>query len=157
MSRRDQIVMTDDEIAAYLRGKHTIVITSIGRDGVPHPVPMWFAVEDDGAIVMSTFTKSQKIQNLKRDPRVALLAEDGEVYAELRGVLITGEAELLSDTDDVVAILNAISRDGGEASATALSEAEQAGLRAQAAKRTGIRVRPQKTVSWNHRKLGGVY
>ena len=157
MSRRDTIVMTDDEIAAYLRGKQTIVITSNGRDGVPHPVPMWFAVEGGGAIVMSTFTKSQKIQNLKRDPRVALLAEDGEVYAELRGVLMTGEAELLSDTDDVVAILNTISRDGGDASAKALTEAEQAGLRAQAAKRTGIRVRPQKTASWNHRKLGGVY
>ncbi len=157
MSRREQIVMTEDEIAAYLRDKQTIVITSIGRDGVPHPVPMWFAVEADGAIVMSTFTKSQKIQNLKRDPRVALLAEDGELYAELRGVLFTGEAELVPDTDDVIAILNAISQGGGEASATALTEAEQAGLRAQAAKRTGIRVRPQKAVSWNHRKLGGVY
>lgn len=157
MSRRTQIIMTEDEVAAYLRDRRTIIITSIGRDGMPHPVPMWFALEDDGALVMSTFTKSQKIRNLKRDPRVALLAEDGEVYAELSGVLITGEAELLPDTDDVIAVLSAIGRQVGEASATALSETEQAGLRAQATKRTAIRIRPQTTVSWNHRKLGGVY
>ncbi len=163
MSRRDQIVMTKDEVDAYLATKLTVVINSIGRNGVPHPAPMWFAVEDDGALVMTTFTKSQKIQNLKRDPRVTLLLEDGTVYAELRGVIIYGAAELHEDIDAVVAILAAIGRrDAGDASdaggvAAALSEAEQAGLRAQAQKRTAIRVKPTKIVSWDHRKLGGVY
>ena len=92
MSRRDQIIMTPDEVTTYLKSKLTIVINSIGKDGVPHPAPMWFAVEYDGAIVMTTFTKSQKIVNLKRDPRVTLLLEDGTVYAELRGVIFHGEA-----------------------------------------------------------------
>jgi PPOX class probable F420-dependent enzyme len=163
MSRRDQIIMTADEVSTYLENKLTIVINSIGKDGVPHPAPMWFAVEDDGAIVMTTFTKSQKIQNLKRDPRVTLLLEDGTVYAELRGVIFHGVAELEEDVDAVVAILAAIGRrdsgGGGETSgvASALSEAEQAGLRAQAVKRTAMRIRPTKVVSWDHRKLGGVY
>ena len=152
--------MTADEVDAYLQSKLTIVINSIGRDGVPHPAPMWFAVEDDGAIVMTTFTKSQKIQNLKRDPRVTLLLEDGTVYAELRGVIFHGTVELEEDVDAVVAILAAIGRrDSGDAAgaADALSEAEQAGVRAQAEKRTAIRLRPKKAVSWDHRKLGGVY
>ncbi len=158
MSRRDQIVMTKDEVDAYVESKPTIVINSIGRDGVPHPAPMWFAVEEDGAIVMTTFTKSQKIQNLKRDPRVTLLLEDGSVYAELRGVIFTGVAELHRDTDLVVRILQNVSARGNtDASANALSEAEQAGMRAQAEKRTAIRVRPVKVVSWDHRKLGGTY
>ena len=160
MSRRDQIIMTADEVNAYLRSKLTIVINSIGRGGVPHPAPMWFAVEDDGAIVMMTFTKSQKIQNLKRDPRVTLLLEDGTVYAELRGVIFHGTVELEEDVDAVVAILAAIGRrDSGDAAgaADALSEDEQAGVRAQAKKRTAIRLRPTKVVSWDHRKLGGVY
>ncbi len=158
MSRRDQIVMTADEVDAYLQSKLTIVINSIGRDGVPHPAPMWFAVEDDGAIVMTTFTKSQKIQNLKRDPRVTLLLEDGTVYAELRGVIFHGTVELQEDVDAVVSILTAIGRRGnGGGSSNALTEAEQAGLRAQAEKRTAMRVRPTKVVSWDHRKLGGVY
>ena len=160
MSRRDQIIMTADEVDAYLQSKLTIVINSIGRDGVPHPAPLWFAVEDDGAIVMTKFTKSQKIQNLKRDPRVTLLLEDGTVYAELRGVIFHGTVELEEDVDAVVAILGAIGRrDSGDAAgaADALSDAEQAGVRAQARKRTAIRLRPTKAVSWDHRKLGGVY
>ncbi len=158
MSRRDQIIMTSDEVSTYLQSKLTIVINSIGRDGVPHPAPMWFAVEDDGAIVMTTFTKSQKIQNLKRDPRVTLLLEDGTLYAELRGVIFHGVAELHRDTDFVMRVLreiNARGTDGG--GADTLSEAEQAGMRAQAEKRTAMRVRPTKVVSWDHRKLGGVY
>ena len=155
--------MTAEEVDTYLRSKLTVVINSIGKNGVPHPAPMWFAVEDDGAIVMTTFTKSQKIQNLKRDPRVTLLLEDGTVYAELRGVIFTGVTELEEDVDAVVAILAAIGRrdsgGGGETAgvASALSEAEQAGLRAQAKKRTAMRIRPTKVVSWDHRKLGGVY
>jgi len=159
MSRRDQIVMTKAEVDTYLQNKLTVVINSIARDGVPHPAPMWFAIEDDGAIVMTTFTKSQKIQNLKRDPRVSLLCEDGTVYAELRGVIMYGDVELEEDVDAVVAILAAIGRRSasGVVSASALSETEQAGVRAQAKKRTLIRVRPTKIVSWDHRKLGGVY
>ncbi len=158
MSRRDQIIMTSDEVDAYLQSKLTIVINSIGRDGVPHPAPMWFAVEDDGAIVMTTFTKSQKIQNLKRDPRVTLLLEDGTVYAELRGVIFHGEAELLRDTDAVVRVLRDINGRGSDrGGADSLSEAEAAGMRAQAEKRTAMRVRPTMVVSWDHRKLGGVY
>ena len=161
MSRRSQIVMTEEEIAAYLKDARTIVLNSIGRDGVPHPAPMWFALEGDvtdgGSIVMTTFTKSQKIRNLQRDPRVTLLLEDGETYTELRGVVFYGRAELSQDVDAVVEILRAISRRSGGGATDALSETEQAGLRAQAAKRTTIRVRPQKVVSWDHRKLGGVY
>ena len=158
MSRRDQIVMTKDEVDAYLQSKLTVVINSIGRDGVPHPAPMWFAVEDDGALVMTTFTKSQKIQNLKRDSRVTMLLEDGTVYAELRGVIMYGTAELNGDADAVVSTLTAIGRRGGGiGSSGVLTDAEQAGLRAQAQKRTAIRVKPTKVVSWDHRKLGGVY
>ena len=161
MSRRSQIVMTEEEIVAYLKGARTIVLNSIGKDGVPHPAPMWFAIEDGdedgGSIVMTTFTKSQKVRNLQRDPRVSLLLEDGETYTELRGVVFYGRAELSQDVDAVVQVLRAISRHGDGGAVDALSETEQAGLRAQAAKRTAIRVRPQRIVSWDHRKLGGVY
>ncbi len=153
MSRRDQIRMNDEERRAFLDQSLTMIISSIGGDGVPHPIPMWYAVEDDGAIVMSTYTKSQKIRNLRRDPRVSLLVEDGTAYAELRGILMYGVAELVQDVERVADILMAVSsRQGG---------AELGDLRPQmrqsAEKRTGIRVRPDKIVSWDHRKLGDVY
>jgi len=102
MSRRDKIRMTDDELREFVASAHTIIINSIGKDGVPHPMPMWFGVEDDGAVVMSTFTKSQKIKNLERDPRVSLLVEDGTEYSELRGAVLYGTAELVPEVDDVV-------------------------------------------------------
>ncbi len=47
MSRRDQIRLTDDEIADYLRESRTIILVSNGKDGFPHPMPMWFAVDDE--------------------------------------------------------------------------------------------------------------
>jgi PPOX class probable F420-dependent enzyme len=155
VSRRDQIRMTDEELDGFLRGAQTIIINSIDRDGVPHPMPMWFAVEDDGAIVMSTFTKSQKIKNIERDPRVSLLVEDGEVYDQLRGAVLYGRAELVPDTDDVTEILVKVSAKStpGDVREEDLRKA----VRATAPKRTGIRIRPERVVSWDHRKLGGTY
>jgi PPOX class probable F420-dependent enzyme len=156
MSRRNQIRMTDQEARDFVRGAQTIIINSIGKDGVPHPMPMWFGVEGDGSIVMTTFRKSQKVRNLRRDPRVSLLVEDGTVYSELRGVVIYGTAELVEDTEKVLDILAEVSSRNQP-----LDEAGKAGLRkallATAAKRVGIRVKPEHVVSWDHRKLGGVY
>jgi len=156
MSRRKQIEMTDAEARAFLDGSRTVILNSIGRDGVPHPMPMWFAVEDDGAVVMTTFAKSQKIRNLERDPRVSLLAEDGEAYAELRGVVIYGKAELSPGVDQVLDVLERVTRRSTGA-AGAAPEALRAGLEKTARKRVAIRVRPERIVSWDHRKLGGVY
>ena len=65
MSRRAQIRMTDEEVKDFLDQTRTIILCSIGKDGVPHPMPMWFGLDEDGAIIMTTFTKSQKILNLK--------------------------------------------------------------------------------------------
>ncbi|MCP3985228.1 MAG: PPOX class F420-dependent oxidoreductase [bacterium] len=155
MSRRDQIRMTEDALHEFVSSAHTIIVNSIGKDGVPHPMPMWFGVEDDGAIVMSTFTKSQKIKNLERDPRVSLLVEDGEEYSKLRGVVIYGKAELIRDDDAVVEILVRVNSKtlSGEVDAEELRTA----LRKTAPKRTGIRIRPDRIVSWDHTKLGGTY
>ena len=156
MSRRAQIRMTDEEVREFLEQTKTLIICSIGKDGVPHPMPMWFGLEEDGAVIMTTFTKSQKILNLKRDPRVTLLAEAGESYPELRGVVIYGNAEIDSEVESVFATLRKVSVRMGTVPDQD-SEAIREGLRASAKKRCLIRVEPEKVVSWDHRKLGGVY
>ena len=153
MSRRDEIRMSSAEVREFLARSRTIILNSIGREGVPHPMPMFYAVEDDGAIVMTTYTKSQKIQNLKRDPRVSLLVEDGTTYSQLRGVVFYGSAELIADTDEVMRLLAAVASHQGEA--VDESESALAGRRRMAEKRTGIRVKPSRVVSWDHRKLVG--
>jgi len=153
MSRRDEIRMSNEEVRDFLARSRTIILNSIGRDGAPHPMPMFYAVEDDGAIVMTTYTKSQKIQNLRRDPRVSLLVEDGTTYAELRGVVFYGSAELIADTGEVMRMLAAVAAHQGEP--VDESESALAGRRRMAEKRTGIRVKPNRVVSWDHRKLVG--
>jgi PPOX class probable F420-dependent enzyme len=157
MSRRDQIRLTDAELREFLAKSQTIIITSINADGTPHPMPMWYGVEPDGSIVMTTFTKSQKIRNIERDPRVTLLVEDGTAYSELRGVVIYGKADLVRDTDQVVEILARVSTKAQGDPDDATRDNIRKAVRGTALKRTGIRVPPDKIVSWDHRKLGGVY
>ena len=158
MSRRDLIRMTRDEQRKFLAGAQTIVICSLDPHGYPHPMPMWFAVEDDGAVVMTTFTKSQKIRNIERDPRVSLLVESGTVYAELRGVVMYGKAELVRDKEQVLDILARVSaKSAGGAGNAPNPEALRSALMATVPKRTGIRIRPERVVSWDHGKLGGAY
>ena len=157
MSRRDSIRMTDAELRDFLVTSQTIVITSINRDGTPHPMPMWYAVDPDGAIAMTTFTKSQKIRNLERDPRATLLVEDGAFYGELRGAVIYGRAELSRDRDRILDVLDRIGAKTLADPRDPSREAVRSAVRATAPKRTAIRVRPDRIVSWDHRRLGGVY
>lgn len=158
MSRRDQIKMTDSELATYLAKAQTIIISSINKDGTPHPMPMWFGVEPDGSIVMTTFTKSQKIVNIERDPRVSLLVESGgAVYSNLKGVVLYGKAELIRDTEQVVDILTRVSTKTLDNPDDKTRDGIRNAVRGTAPKRTGIRIRPEKVVSWDHSKLGGVY
>ncbi|HYR96251.1 MAG TPA: pyridoxamine 5'-phosphate oxidase family protein, partial [Candidatus Binatus sp.] len=77
MQRRKTIALTPDEQQQYLDGSHTIILTSLDRHGYPHSIAMWYVVDPDGAVVMTTFAKSQKTLNLRRDPRCALLLESG--------------------------------------------------------------------------------
>jgi PPOX class probable F420-dependent enzyme len=146
--QRERIRMTDEEVAEFLAGEQTVQLASIGPDGVPHLVPMFYGLID-GRIAMWTYAKSQKAANLRRDPRVTCLVETGVQYGELRGVTITGRAELHDDYDTVYGVGVALrSRyDGG------LTHESRAGLEAEARKRIAIFVEPVKTASWDHRKL----
>ena len=150
MSRRDQIRMTDAEVREFLKSRKTIILNSNGANGFPHPMPMWFAMDDDGTIRMATYRKSQKIKNLQRDSRVSLLAESGVEYAELKGVVIYGNAEVIDDFDLVVDTMLA-------AAGQETTEQAKAAIAPTASKRYLIRIKPDRVVSWNHTKLAGVY
>ena len=113
-------------------------------------MPMWFRLGPDGSVRMTTYRVSQKVRNLERDPRLTLLAEAGAEYSELRGVVIYGRADLAYDTETVTETLLA-------ASGQEDSEEVRAALQRTAAKRVVICVKPERTASWDHRKLGGVY
>ncbi|MDA1074918.1 MAG: pyridoxamine 5'-phosphate oxidase family protein [Proteobacteria bacterium] len=155
-SRRELIQMTEPEIAAFLTEKKTLIIVSNGRDGYPHPMPMWFATDSAGALYCTTFSKAQKVLNFERDPKATLLVEAGEEYAELKSVLIYADTTIVRDADAVAEVLVNISTKG-----TTIDE-EQRGkvreqVRATAAKRVALKFTPSKIISWDHAKLGGKY
>ncbi len=151
--RRDQIRMSDAELWDFIESQKKVKVAKIGRSGAQNLVTLWLAIED-GAIVMETFTKSQKVRNLQRDPRITLLFEDGAVYDELRGASMTSEAELISETDRVHALhTKVLLRNTPDLPREILEEAS----RKMAPKKTAILVRPREVMSWDHRKLGGLY
>lgn len=157
MSRRDQIRLSDAEVNEFLESSKTIILVSSGPDGYPHPMPMWFVRESDGAIRMTTYGQSQKVANLRRDPRVSLLVESGLEYEELKGVVLYGRAELIDDVDQVIDTLLAASGNAAANAASDQKELIREGMRKNASKRVLIRVKPDRVVSWDHAKLGGVY
>jgi len=151
--RRAQIQMSDEEVWAFVEERKSLQVATIGRDGVPHLTTLWFALVE-GRIVFETFSKSQKIVNLKRDPRISVLLEDGDQYAELRGVSISGHADLYDDPDEVHPYAMAVMRrNQPEIPADKVDDA----ARALASKRTAVVVVPERIVSWDHRKLAGSY
>jgi PPOX class probable F420-dependent enzyme len=154
MQRRKTIALSSDEQREYLERSHTIILTSLDRHGYPHPVAMWYAVEPDGSVVMTTFAKSQKAVNLRRDPRCALLVESGRTYEELKGLLIRGRATLEEGEEKVLDVLGTVHK---KYSMPGSVEGLRDAMRGQARKRVVIRVRPERVSSWDHSKLGGVY
>ncbi len=157
MSRRDQIRMTDEEIRSFVESKKTLILVSNGIAGSPHPMPMWFVLEPDGTIRMTTYAKSQKVLNLRRDPRVAICAESGVEYQELRGVVFYGRAELIDDVEQVIDTLLAAAGNSADGADAEQQQATRGSMRKNASKRVLIRIKPERTVSWDHSKLGGVY
>jgi PPOX class probable F420-dependent enzyme len=86
------VTMSGDEIAGFISDHGTAVLTTLRADGRPVPLPVWY-VAFDGALYFQTPVRSRKVGNIERDPRVAVLLDDGERWEHLRGVLIQGTAE----------------------------------------------------------------
>jgi PPOX class probable F420-dependent enzyme len=154
MQRRKTIALTPEEQRRFLEDSHTIILTSLDRHGYPHAVAMWYVVDSDGTVVMTTFAKSQKAVNLRRDPRCALLVESGRTYPELKGVLLRGLATLEQDTEKVLDVLEKVH---AKYDTPGPVEGLRDAMRGQARKRVIVRVRPERVSSWDHAKLGGAY
>jgi PPOX class probable F420-dependent enzyme len=154
MSRRAQITMTDDEVRAFLAAGRDLQVASINADGTPHLVTMWYELDGDD-VCFWTYGKSQKVVNLRRDPRLTVLVATGEVYDQLKGVSISGTAELVEPGSPAVLAfgLELFEKYWGPVD----DELVRAGVEAQAQKRVVIRVKADKTVTWDHTKLGGTY
>jgi PPOX class probable F420-dependent enzyme len=157
--RRGRVIaMSTGELAEFLAEQRTCRLATTGPDG-PHVAPVWF-VWDGQALWVYSLTRSQRWANVSRDPRVAVVVDDGHHYHELRGVEIEGEAVAVGP----------VPRTGEEPQPPELADPE----RRMAAKyfdpaspaasgggpemthdgrHAWLRITPLKLVSWDFRKL----
>jgi PPOX class probable F420-dependent enzyme len=143
--------MSDDELRAFLGEKKVVTCATIGPNGRPHLMPLWYAV-DDMTLRGWTYAKSQKAKNLERDPHATLQVEDGELYHELRGVMMECDVSLERDPDKVVNFGMALFQRFGATGPDVVAM-----IASQAPKRVGLTFTPTRVVSWDHAKLGGTY
>lgn len=150
VKQRDVIKMTTEEIDEFLLGRHSMSIATMNHDGTIHVVAMWYGFLE-GAIAIETKAKSQKVLNLRRDPRMTVLVEDGEYYEELRGVELVGKGEIIDDPDRMFELgISVFERyQGGKYTAEMRPFVE-----AMLNKRVVVKLDVERVVSWDHRKLG---
>jgi PPOX class probable F420-dependent enzyme len=146
---RDAIRMSETEIVALLEECKSLQLATLDKDGAPHLTTVWFAYQD-GTYLFETYGKSQKVLNIRRDPRVAVLAEQGTSYDQLRGVSVKGRAEIVDAGEPLLRLMKVIVARNHKG----LDDAEVATIAASMAeKRVVVAVRPDKVISWDHRKL----
>jgi hypothetical protein len=146
--RARRIAMSPAEVDGFLGGARTCRLASVGPAG-PHVTPLWF-VWREGSMWMQSLTRSQRWADLMRDPRVAVVVDDGEEYLELRGVELRGEVTTVGeiprvgaeDIPELTVVEAAFARkylDGGE---FGYDE-----------RHAWLRLHPTKVVSWDFRKI----
>jgi PPOX class probable F420-dependent enzyme len=155
VKQRDAISLTPAECREYIAAARTLTLCSNGPQGYPHAVAMWFVVDDDGTVWMTTYRKAQKAVNVERDPKVALHIESGQTYDTLKGVLIRGDAEVVRDEEIIFQTLRRVHQKMSGAFPAAAGVEEV--MRWQARKRVALKITPRRISSWDHAKLGGKY
>lgn len=147
---RALVRMDDDEVETFLSQLHKVQVATVNPDGSPHLTTLFYVMVE-GRVAFWTYGRSQKIRNLERDPRLTCLVESGDDYFELQGVAISGRAVLVRDRARIKEIGTAVASSmvGG----ADLGDVGRAEVDRQVQKRIAVLVEPDKTASWDHRKM----
>lgn len=152
-SRRGAIALTEAEQQQFVEDGWTLQVASIGPKGYPHLVAMWYVVID-GRVHFTTFGKSQKVLNLRRNSKITAMLESGKGYSELKGWVIEGEGEVIEDTAFTAKVMALVGKKYNGIPVP--TETPEAALKV-ASKRVVVRINPIDQYSWDHAKLGGRY
>lgn len=144
------MTMSDAEVRAFLAEPHKLQLATLNSDGTPHLVTMYYDVFD-GHVGFWTYGKSQKVVNLRRDPRLTCLVEAGGDYGSLRGVSIAGRARLVETYEEVRGVGTRVY---GRYIEGGITQELEPFIDGQAHKRVAVFVEPERITSWDHRKLG---
>ncbi len=149
VNQRAAIKMAPEEIEEYLQGRRTASMCTVNPDGSVHAVAMWYGFLD-GAIAFETKAKSQKIQNLRRNPNLTVMVDDGEYYEELRGVTLVGTGEIVEDPDRMWDLgISVFERYNAP-----YTEEMRPFVEVMLRKRFVVKLHVARTISWDHGKLG---
>ena len=151
MNRRRQIQLSPEEQATFLREHRKAALATIDQDGFPHVVAMNFLVKD-GAFYMTSYAKAQKVLNIRRNPKVALMAEAGDTYC--RAARRHGSRPLRDHRRRRRRCGRPLRKWRRRAAPPASGRADRSTARP---KRVVLKIIPEKIVSWDHSKLGGGY
>jgi PPOX class probable F420-dependent enzyme len=149
VKQRDLVVMAPNEVDAFLHERRPMTMCTLNHDGSIHAVAMWYGFLD-GSIAIETKAKSQKAVNLRRDPHMTCMFEDGDYYEELRGVELAGTAEIIEDPDRMWDLgVDLFERYYG-----GFTEDMRPLVETMLHNRIVAKLNAERTVSWDHRKLG---
>jgi hypothetical protein len=170
MSRREQIRMSEAEAASFLAEERTVTCATAGPRGWPHLMPLWYVLREPPAgdanppaprLWAWTYGVSQKVRNLERDPRATLQVEAGELYQELRGVMLECEVVIHRALEVVGAlgqeIFTRYAAPRGQPAVEALPAEVGEMVARQSAKRVALEFVELRRATWDHRKLDGTY
>lgn len=156
MSRRAEIAMSPEELRTFLDQELTLTCATIGPNGRSHLMPLWYIRQGD-VIACWTYGASQKVKNLEQLAQATVQVEAGTKYEELRGTMLDCDVEIVRDREGILDIGVALAYRYGQAPVGAPPELVRAGAEKRGVKRVGLRFRPTRIVSWDHRKLAGAH
>ncbi|HET7481907.1 MAG TPA: pyridoxamine 5'-phosphate oxidase family protein [Actinomycetota bacterium] len=149
---RPDLSMTRSQIDGLLARPNVGVLSTIDAGGFPHSVGMYY-VPVAGGVEMWPYGKSQKVKNIERDPRCALLVESGQPYVDLQGVLLRGRAEIDRDPERVFALGRSLyQRYFQPTTGIPFDEGPHERIRAQSMKRVRVVFTTERIASWDHAK-----
>lgn len=132
--------LDDATIQRFLATKQIALLATVQADGAPLAMPMWF-LHDPAALTMISVEGTQKVRNLRRDPRVCVVAEAGGGGEDIRGVTVTGRVEFLADGAGRRALIERFHEKYPRLS-------NLWGGRAMPANRVMFRIAPERVKSW---------
>ncbi|WP_406388473.1 pyridoxamine 5'-phosphate oxidase family protein [Streptomyces sp. NBC_00887] len=149
--RGRRIMMTDPERDTYLGEQRTCRVATVSAEGMPHVGALWF-VWDGTSLWLYSLTRSRRWAQLRQNPKVAVVVDDGVEYGDLRGVELSGEAEVVGEaprTGEVCAELELPEQ---------LFASKYFGLDTlpHDGRHAWLRLTPEAVTSWDFRKLAGL-
>ena len=91
----------------FLKSQKMLRLATIDSSGNPHIVPVWYMYANE-KFYIGTNTKTKKVRNIKKNPKVSFCVDTGIKSPYIFGVMGIGRAKLILKTDRVESLAKKI-------------------------------------------------